>query len=1169
MKEHIKKVLIKAAKTNNFALIVNELSLEERNYLIGKLEGIVGKLDKEVIDILNENINLFMSSLYTEKEAISLLESTKIDDDDKKLLSILALPTDLLKIKYLDKLEDDASKSMIINRFKTDTLKIKALDKLEDDSFKFEIINNFEKDELKIQGLDKLKINYYIIRIISNFNTDELKIQILDRLEDDSSKSAVISSFKTDELKIQVLDKLENDSSKSKVINSFKIDKLKIQALDKIEDDFYRFTVINNLKTDELKIQALDKFEHDSFKFDVIYNLKTDELKIQALDKLETDDNKSLIINSLKTDELKIQALDKLKHDYNKFVFIEVFKTAELKIQGLDKLETDYYKSLIIEEFQTDELKLQCLDKLEDESYRFGIIKRFRTNKLKIQCLDKLEKASSKSKILSAFKSDDSILSFLIELEDKNAEKHKKIKDICQIKYKDQLSSNYSKIIVSNEEIFNKFITLFNHSNAILNKQQIDTVLETVLPKEFQQNKKEVWEIFSRIKRMSNKGEVDNITQELLTIIKYSKNTKNLVGKELKQFIIDIQNDSNFLKNFIIKLVDQSKPKVRELALDKLKMITSQYINIQMEDYKIDRKKQIFTDNLLGIDRKVDRNYLLKYITEHYDTDTLSNLIEKFYPEPLSSNAFTNGITLKEVLEWKTKDPKNAPKEIKLGFKGLNKILVQLYDEHYDKLYAMLKAPKSEIKYDEKLEIDNSTKLAELLLTCNLNEFLELCLKENHEKYKKIMDVIKKYHLIGLGTNFNQIFEENDIASFDIEDFIKNILSIATTLEKKKKINLKVVLDAYNLLNENLAKLLGKDNARLLMDNPPPNSSSMKKYERLDKALEYIRYIYQRKIINVPPIKEDISLENGKSLSVNLGNFTNAINLTYGEWTGSCMRIGGVGKELLDFCLKNPAGFHIRFSSKNKEFVSRVSGFRVGNTVFLNELRNSVSSKFTDEDVRLACQNVANRLIELSKDSESPIENVVIANEYVFEKIEPTVNFGVSFAYDGKQSPGYFDVDQNNCVLLATSNQEKSREYVPFKDTKMPEYAVLRDDVRYLDDPDKINDSINKLKMINNILQGKKYNEGMNENEHYEYTCAYIGEDFYVAVDKDGNIDTHIMPNTNNRKKAEIEVKEALGKLKNLAINTYTKQNNIVSSYTKNTSKTSPECSSGGRSVKG
>lgn len=136
-------------------------------------------------------------------------------------------------------------------------------------------------------------------------------------------------------------------------------------------------------------------------------------------------------------------------------------------------------------------------------------------------------------------------------------------------------------------------------------------------------------------------------------------------------------------------------------------------------------------------------------------------------------------------------------------------------------------------------------------------------------------------------------------------------------------------------LDINLVTLLGEENAKLINTNPSPNAVvGDVRYERNKLSFDYLKVMYNRNKVNVPPIDEDITLENGKVINVNVGNFTNPINLTYGERTGACMRIKGAGADLFDFCLRNDAGFHIRFSTNDGRFVSRVSGFRVGNTVF-------------------------------------------------------------------------------------------------------------------------------------------------------------------------------------------------------------------------------------------
>ena len=74
--------------------------------------------------------------------------------------------------------------------------------------------------------------------------------------------------------------------------------------------------------------------------------------------------------------------------------------------------------------------------------------------------------------------------------------------------------------------------------------------------------------------------------------------------------------------------------------------------------------------------------------------------------------------------------------------------------------------------------------------------------------------------------------------------------------------------------------------------------------------------------------------------------------------------------------------------------------------------------------------------------------------------------------------------------------------------------------------------------MINEVLDGKELLElsHFEEDEEKKYIDAFVGEDFYVAVDKDGNIEDYIMPNTKDMERANKEVRESSNKLKN-AIN--------------------------------
>ena len=1190
-KGHIISVLNEVIRTNNFNLISQNLSFEEKNWLTSAIENIksvIDELDEENQQILYKvGFEVIIKKLYKENELSLVLQNFDNLSEESKALIISSIPNDELKVKYLDKLTDEYYKYRVIFSFKSDELKVKYLDKLTDEYYKYRVIFSFKSDELKLKCLDKLTNENYISKIISYFESDELKLKCLDKLTNENYKYRVIFRFKSDELKAKYLNKLTDEGHIFDVISSFKSDELKAKYLNKLTDEGHIFDVISSFESDELKVQVLDKLTNERYKTSVISEFKSDELKLKYLDKLTNENYISNIISYIESDELKIKYLDKFTDEKYKSIVISSFKSNELKIEYLDKLTDEYYKYRIIFSFKSDELKVKYLDKLANDNWKVDVLKSIKSDALKINFLDKVSE-HDKSLIITTLTSDETkkelldkissdiekllIISSLgfedqqkyFEEIDKKNGNLKKIKDIYKIGYKEILELFFSasnqklfKGTIEDDEKFAKFIAILNTQNAILEKKHIDTMLEAFLSKKFALEKNDIWNIFSTIKGMSDRKEVDNITKELINIIQYCQSTKNLVGKDLKVFLDSYVKDKSTLSKFIIELIEQRNLLVREKALDKLKTITSQYINLQMEDYKIKRKTEIYAQNVLQIKMKVDKNYLIKYVIEDCSLDDLIDLFKRTYPEKLDANYLNdpNGITIKEVLEWKKSNPANAPKEIKRYFKELNNIFGDLYIEHYEELFNMIKFKRQDIKYDTKYEIDNSSEILKALKGTNINELFELFLPENDAKYQIVLKIIEKYHIIGMGSNFDSIFESINMSSFDLIYFINNILKLATQLEKSnQEIKLVEFFDILDNFDKKSHTLLGKENAILMATNPGPNFTNLNKTERLNQVSAYLRKMYARDKINIPAIDESIKLSSGNIINVNVGNFTNPINLTYGERTGACMRIGGVGQDLFDFCIENPAGFHIRFSSEDGKFVSRVSGFRKGNTVFLNELRDSVLEGYSNQDVIEACKIISNEMIKLSQNSESPIENVVVANQYVLSDATPNVNFETVLPKDGITTPKYYDIDPNRCVLLATSNRDQTRGYVPFKDTTLPEYFTLRDNVKFSNNSEEIKDLITRVKTINEVLAGKDFSETTIDVIDNEYLAAYVGQDFYVAVDKDGKIESYIMSNAIDKRGAEKERNQAMQILKQRiyalaeASKTITKENESVGS---------------------
>ena len=991
----------------------------------------------------------------------------------------------------------------------------------------------FSDDISKIFEEDKQAL------FLANYYKNDEALGLLKQISnyDNVLGEAAISSLSDDSIKMQYLDKVNYNGIKETIVLSFSNDENKIRCLDKVEESSI-FSVINSLKTDEDKIKCLDKLQGDFERSKIVETFKKDDDKIKGLNKIKHEECMATIISGFLDDEKKTQYLDSITSEYYKVSIVSSFDDVEDKIRYLDKIGTDECREIIIETFKEDDDKIKGLNKIKDEECMAKIISGFKSKEKRIETLSRIKDGHELSTVIDSIGTDEELSEMLKGMNFEYYSTYEKIKASTSVADKTLLRLTYEdnetfRTVLENEEALNKFVEFFKALNesSVIDKSNIDSVLEAVILKEFSQKQADIWNIFSTIKGMADRREVDDITRELYSILKYSETTKNFVGGDLKKFNNEFVLDNESLKRFVIDLVS-SDVDTRKAALDRLKEITSQYINLKIEDYKIGRKKEIYDRNLLNIHKKIDRNFLIKHVIENNDKDTLINLIRKFYSDRLTPD-------IESALEYRITDPKNAPKEVKAYFKEINNIFVDLYNNHYSELCNLFKIDEvKEIKYDENIMIDNSSAINLLFSTNNLNEVCHLCLHDNPLEYDRVINLIKKHHLMGLGNDFSKLFEEIGV-TFSSYDVITNISKVANKLEKTDIESMKL-LDVLNLVSptSELEELIGKENASLIVRNPTPNASTLSRGARIGMVCGYINKMYEKRGVNVPTIDTNYILESGKKMNVQGGNFTNPINLTYGERTGACMRIGGAGSELFDFCLENKAGFHIKFSSESGEFVSRVSGFRVGNTLFLNELRDSCLKGFNNQDVIEACQRIAKDIIEESKKSEYPIENVVISDEFALKGSKSFINLDVSLGKDGVKTPGYYDVKPDKCVLLATSNSDNTREFVPFKDTLMPEYDVLRDKVQYMNDSDEIKSSINRIHMINEVLDGKELLElsHFEEDEEKKYIDAFVGEDFYVAIDKDGNIEDYIMPNTKDMERANKEVRESLNKLKN-AIN--------------------------------
>ncbi len=407
---------------------------------------------------------------------------------------------------------------------------------------------------------------------------------------------------------------------------------------------------------------------------------------------------------------------------------------------------------------------------------------------------------------------------------------------------------------------------------------------------------------------------------------------------------------------------------------------------------------------------------------------------------------------------------------------------------------------------------------------------LELLIKSvltNDSLYQQLLKVAKTKKICSIPPSINRLMEslgiDMQVGASDIAAFISNFANVIEAEKEvyrraEKEVPDEIPFTMYNILAEAAsfgasssvyAQILGKEDARLIKGNPKPNPAiyKLKNNERQKEAVCLALECFRRQGVTVPPLRKVYNTSSGKELKAACGNFTNPYTLTHGERSGSCMRIGGVGESLFYFALRNINGFHISFEDpETGKYVSRVTGFRNGNTVFLNELRNSCIDKYNDKDVYEACRQMAQDLIELSKDSAYPIENVVISSDYAMQhsglkKVDLNVNNIKEGLYEGKNE-FYSDVTGVAIVLATTSTSA----FAPVKldKSQVPLYPTLRGEIKKIIDAPKMLESINRVISIQALNEGKtlddialnayKMNDGFIEGYASDDWFAYINE---------------------------------------------------------------------------
>lgn len=1123
----------------------------------------------EILEIL-ENINY--NNYLDKSDIVSIFYDKDVYKNYKLDDNLIDFMVKLNKEKCIEnnsffEMPDDIKVLLVKNKKMFEGVRKRILFSIKDENVKFDTYL-FVKNNNMLSLL--FAEEYFILEKIS----DKYKVKIIKNSDfDPYLRIELIKSLSTDELKIENLNYIKNDNDFEYILD----DRIMVEIIKEFSDDYKRKYIINNIEDlDDLDISKLisslslnkinTKFILDNF--DKFLNPEIIEEKVQYYKNILKPINDNYIkIDLLKKIEnnclyLDISCFPKLlasfedkEFDNYKLYLLDNNKFSEIKnhiiilnsISDVNKKKNYVEKICNISKpkaFEilsniygiSDEYKIEFLDKfvevdLNNSTLVQQLINSFNAVNLKIKCAIKYHFSFE---YINNFMHDDNFINndgLDKEIVSYYSEHYK-----CDYNHLVDLITKYGNIVyrfLNSENIiillnlddinYKMIMNMFNVQEMILtNDQHIDNVLSALLQKKFTLNNKDVLSVFNRLRNYLVDGDFQKLFKEIDNISYY------LCNFSLKDIIVGDDNYiSNVLKKHNYKKIDEFIEDLYEIDkinsnLEILNEFTNKYILEKRNEFvknNFDKNKK-----LLNLEATYEKNSFIREWIKINDVDYIISCLNKIE---------VNDLTLEEK-ELLSKD--NLLKNIILLKKGKkigNKIEVlnymKIFSNLMNKFYLNKHIYKSTPIDCKKLYNIPYSKEDAVSVLSNLNiNLLKDKLLSNEILYNDLLNLLRKYKLIGWGNTFSELSNEvdMDIDKDTICSFLNNFYRIyPNLLEQNRRINderkLEGVLTERNitltsLLNEALvyasvsykyAKLLGKEDFKLIKSNPGPNSSFLKSEKRLSDSVSLIKDMYLREKITVPPLKQNFEI-NGKKINVQITNSTDMTNLTMGERTGACMRIGGAANSLFKFCLTDINGFHIKFMSDSGKFVSRVSGFRNGNTIFLNQLRYSLDSKYSDEDLIEALKIFSKKLIDKTNDDIVPVDNVVISSGIAMHSYsDKIININCRDIKQGLSSNFYADVN-SNAILLAT----RYETLTPIKLTNNKEtlYNVSRQPIRLINGKNEIIDEISRLRMINDVVSGKEISDINIYNENFDYnesiSSMYLGEDWYIVFDKFGNI---------------------------------------------------------------
>lgn len=236
--------------------------------------------------------------------------------------------------------------------------------------------------------------------------------------------------------------------------------------------------------------------------------------------------------------------------------------------------------------------------------------------------------------------------------------------------------------------------------------------------------------------------------------------------------------------------------------------------------------------------------------------------------------------------------------------------------------------------------------LNNIVNSLDLKKVFEGCIFNNYELFYNIMVKHDLLYLVS-SLKLTDVCFNGDVcySTVSISSLINNFKDINKTVNKNFYSMIFDYLKQAKSLNNpyNKYERVFKDAVYWIISDPFPLKSMVSTGDRINRCLDIYKKMLVRKYCSVPILS--INYDN---LVISNNNFYDSDMLVTGEKLGSCMRACGSMDDLFEYSLVNPNGFNITIK-KDNELITRVAGVCLGNSIFLNELRDPIYSEYNEE----------------------------------------------------------------------------------------------------------------------------------------------------------------------------------------------------------------------------